>query len=441
MRVAMLVLFLATMAATASAAPCPPGRFAVDPADQAVVGPSIVAVIVAGDGSVTLEGCGPDAGEPVRTFKTRRRGTRLAARWDGCGELGPFRLSVRVAPSDCATLRGRLRVKRRVRRFTATRTTAPTSSSTTTTTMAPAVTTTTTLPPTPTTPQGLAAVLDGADVALSWTAAPASTGATTVRLLRRLDVAPTDAYDAQATLVYAGEDDAATHPTAALLPTTVETARTYHYAVFGCVSDGSCEGTGSRTTLAPTLVEALRGGGYVLHWRHASATVCADNTSLGTAAETSYADWWKRCDAMCATPETTTATARQLNATGVTEATAIGDVFAQRGIPIGRVLSSEFCRNVATAELMDFGPAIEQRPDLTFFVHDEANRCDASFAVIGEVPAAGTNTAVIGHAGFGGVCPTLGGLAWSEAAVFKPDGVGGALLLGTVVWDEWATLP
>ncbi len=430
MRVAHLALSLLLLTATAaSAAPCPPGRFAVDPADQAIVGPSIAAVIVADEGSVTLEGCGP----AVRTFKTRRRGTRLAARWDGCGTLGPFRVTVRIAPRDCATLRGRLRVKRRARRFTATRTELP--STTTTSTTAPNVTTTTTLQPTPTTPDGLSAVLNGAEVVLAWT--PAS--GTAVRLLRRLDVPPTDAFDPLSTLVYAGAAQSAAHPTAALLPSTAETVRTHHYAVFGCVADDDCEGIGSRTTLAPTLVEALRGGGYVLHWRHASANVCADDTALGTASTTGYPDWWKRCDAMCATPQTTTATARQLNATGVTEATAIGDVFAQRGIPIGRVLSSEFCRNVATAELMAFGPPIEQRQDLTYFVHDEANRCAASYALIGQVPAAGTNTAMIGHAGF--TCPILGDLAWSEAAVFKPDGTGAALLLGTVVWGDWATLP
>ena len=37
--------------------------------------------------------------------------------------------------------------------------------------------------------------------------------------------------------------------------------------------------------------------------------------------------------------------------------------------------------------------------------------------------AAGTNTALIGHAGF--TCAVLQSLAWGEAAIFKPDGAGG----------------
>jgi hypothetical protein len=104
-------------------------------------------------------------------------------------------------------------------------------------------------------------------------------------------------------------------------------------------------------------------------------------------------------------------------------------------------VSSEFCRNVGTAVLMDFGPMIEERSDITYFVYDEANRCTNSYALIAEVPAAGTNTALIGHAGFTGTCPVLGALAWSEAAIFKPDGIGGQTLVARLLWNEWSALP
>jgi hypothetical protein len=238
-------------------------------------------------------------------------------------------------------------------------------------------------------------------------APPPASGNTHVRVLRRLDTAPVDAADPSATVVFFGTATSASDDLTALLPSTATTPRTYHYAAFGCTGLGVCEPTGSRTTAAPTLVQALRAGGYVLHWRHSAATVCADQTALGTAATTMSPDWWKSCNDQC--PPGGTATARQLDDNGRTESTAIGEIFGTLQIPIGRVISSEFCRNLQTAERMDFGPTIEQSPAITYFVHDEPNRCANSYGLIGEAPAAGTNTAIIGHAGFS--CPVLEALA------------------------------
>jgi hypothetical protein len=285
-------------------------------------------------------------------------------------------------------------------------------------------------------PTSLAAGIVGSQIQLGWVAPPSPSGKTHVRVLRRLNAAPVDATDPLATVVFFGTASTASDDLTALLPTTDEAARIYHYAAFGCTAAGDCETTGSRTTLAPTLVQALRAGGYVLHWRHAAATVCQDQLQLGTAATTMAPDWWKSCDAQC--PPGGMATARQLDANGVAEATAIGQAFDLLGIVVGRVLSSEFCRNVTTAALMDFGPTIEPRAEITYFVHDEAGRCDDSYVLLGEVPVPGTNTALIGHAGFS--CPVLGALAWSEAAIFKPDGTGGSEFVTRVLWTAWADL-
>jgi phosphohistidine phosphatase SixA len=139
----------------------------------------------------------------------------------------------------------------------------------------------------------------------------------------------------------------------------------------------------------------------------------------------------------------TTATARQLNAAGVTEAIAIGEALKTRSIPIGRLLSSEFCRCLKTAELMQIVPTamIEQRPEITFSVYDEANRCADSMALLAEEPADGVNTGLVSHAGFTGSCPTLGEIAWGEAAIYKPNGAGGSTFIQRVLWSEWATLP
>jgi phosphohistidine phosphatase SixA len=284
-------------------------------------------------------------------------------------------------------------------------------------------------------PVGLAASVDGNAVLATWTAPDPSSGHTQVRLLRGLNAPPTGPDDPLATLLYAGPATSFRDPLTGLLPDTPEVPRTYHYAVFGCPSIGSCEAMGSHATVTPTLAQALRAGGYVLYWRHPSATVCIDRTDLGTAASTTYPDWWKRCDAACSPPDPVTATARQLSATGVAQATAIGEFFRDQAIPVGRVLSSEFCRCVTAAELMNLGPAIEQDPGITFFVHDEPNRCAHALARVAEPPAPDTDTAVIGHAGF--TCPILDSLAMGEAAVYRPDGAGGADYITRVPSDAW----
>jgi hypothetical protein len=117
----------------------------------------------------------------------------------------------------------------------------------------------------------------------------------------------------------------------------------------------------------------------------------------------------------------------------------IHDQFAMKGFAIGRVLSSEMCRGIQTAQGMNFGPSIEQVKELTYFVYDEANRCTNTYNLLNEPPAAGANTAMISHAGFS--CPIIDSLAWGEAAVFKPNPGGSATFITRVAWNQWAALP
>jgi hypothetical protein len=287
----------------------------------------------------------------------------------------------------------------------------------------------------PVIPADLQANVEADQVVLSWTPPDPQFGYTSVMVLRRLNGPIDGPDDPQAIAVFAGAGGVTFDPVTELLPDVPDDTQIYYYAVYGCGDDG-CEHTGSAVTFHLTLVQALRAGGYTIHWRHADADVCADRTELGPAASTAVPEWWKSCAASC-----DTATARQLNDAGRMHASAIGEAFRSRGIPIGRVLSSEFCRNVTTAELMDFGPPIEQDQGITFFVYDEPNRCAVSYARIAVAPALGTNTAIIGHAGFSSICPILSSLQWSEAAVFRPDGSGDALFIARVAWDQWATLP
>ena len=287
-------------------------------------------------------------------------------------------------------------------------------------------------------PSDLGVEIVGGEVELAWKA-PTSPAYPNVRVVRTLNAPPSGPDDPAATTVYSGSASAAVEDLRALTPDVPSAPRTYHYGVYGCTASATCDGGGVTASITPSLTTCLRGGGYTIFWRHASASVCADRLDLGTAATTSVPGWWKSCDASCPAGMTATATARQLNATGEDEATAIGTTMKARGIPVGRVLASEFCRCMKTAELMSFGPAIEPSPDITYYVYDEANRCAKSMDLLAEAPAAGGNTALVSHAGF--TCPTLDALAWGEAAIYKPDGAGGTSLVARVLWDQWATLP
>ena len=153
--------------------------------------------------------------------------------------------------------------------------------------------------PNPAPTQLMVSVIQG-QVQLTWLPPEAGSGNTQVRLLRRLNAPPSGPNDGVADVIYAGEGTQYVHPTTELLPHSVGSPHVYHYAAFGCDAAGTtCESSGSTVSLAPSLITVLRGGGYTLWWRHASATVCGDLFELGTARNTTVPNWWKSCDANC----------------------------------------------------------------------------------------------------------------------------------------------
>lgn len=306
-------------------------------------------------------------------------------------------------------------------------------------TLTPTASATATATPSPTStpqdsPTNLMAAVDGEVVRLSWVGADPASGFNQVRVVRRLNAPPQGPSDPLSSVVFFGSATSTSESLHGLLPSTAMTGRTYHYAAYACDAT-TCNPKSSLATLSLSLRQVLRAGGYVIHWRHAFATTCSDRTELGNAATTMSPSWWKSCDSDC-----NTATARQLSATGVEQATAIGNAVRAQAIPIGRLLVSEFCRTVTTAQLMNFGVNIEQRPDITFLVYNEASRCDASDALVSEAPAVGTNTGIVGHGFVTGDCQDLDSLAFGEAAIFKPDGSGGRILIEHIRDSGWAEL-
>ncbi|EOR93623.1 hypothetical protein ADIARSV_3207 [Arcticibacter svalbardensis MN12-7] len=93
---------------------------------------------------------------------------------------------------------------------------------------------------------------------------------------------------------------------------------------------------------------AESGQTYFIVLRHADASVGFDY-NLGHQDPVIPANWWKSCDSTLA---------RQLNPQGITRATELGVALKDLKMPITRVISSEFCRAITTAQLINSGPSI-----------------------------------------------------------------------------------
>lgn len=155
------------------------------------------------------------------------------------------------------------------------------------------------------------------------------------------------------------------------------------------------------------LVEALRGGGYVIYFRHAATDFDQQDSDRQNLEE---------CD-----------TQRNLNDAGRTDARRIGDGFAALGLPVGDVLSGEYCRTRETAAIA-FG-RVTLTPDLTsLFAARETGNEDSRRAalrrLLATAPRSGTNTVLVGHeANLEAATGVV--ISEGEAAIFLPSADGG----------------
>ena len=159
------------------------------------------------------------------------------------------------------------------------------------------------------------------------------------------------------------------------------------------------------------LLNLLRAGGQVIVVRHA-----ATDGSLGDPPGFRLGD--------CSTQ-------RNLSEEGRAQARRVGAAFASGGVPIGRVLSSQWCRCLETARLA-FGTA-EPWPALNSSFRDrtlEADRTREVRALASERPAKGNLVLVTHQVNIGalsGVYPVEG-----ELVVLTPLGQGNFRVAGTM---------
>lgn len=170
------------------------------------------------------------------------------------------------------------------------------------------------------------------------------------------------------------------------------------------------------------LVEALRGGGYVLYFRHGATNMStrdSDRTSLSNCA-----------------------TQRILSDEGRRQMTDIGKQFQRLRIPVGTVLASPYCRTIDTAKLAFGKVTIEPELEHTVTATEALTRQRAAALskLLAAAPRAGTNTVLTGHTGnlqeATGIWPSPEGVA----IVFKPDGKGASSYVATVGPSYWAEL-
>jgi phosphohistidine phosphatase SixA len=170
------------------------------------------------------------------------------------------------------------------------------------------------------------------------------------------------------------------------------------------------------------LAEALRAGGHVIVVRHgATFSDQADTDPLN--------------------PDNI-AKQRQLNTKGEAAAKAFGQALRQIGVPVGKVITSQFNRAYQTAKLAGFDSA-EKSTDVTegglVVTPNENNRRAAALRKLATtVPAAGTTVLIVTHKP-----NTIDafGKDWfevkeGEATIFKPDGTG-FTVIARVEMEAW----
>ena len=172
------------------------------------------------------------------------------------------------------------------------------------------------------------------------------------------------------------------------------------------------------------LLNALQQGGYVIYFRHAQT-------------EKDYADQVTADVNNCATQ-------RVLSEAGWQQARTIGEAFEEKSIPVGEVISSEYCRAWATADLA-FGK-YEKNSALNFLPFEDyteeqvAQMRDNVMPLLTAVPESGMNTVIVGHDDIFEAATEIYPDPQGMAYILKPDGNGSFELIANMLPEEWSQL-
>lgn len=192
---------------------------------------------------------------------------------------------------------------------------------------------------------------------------------------------------------------------------------------------GSYQSTSATELSDQQLVTKLREGGYNIYFRHAPTDWSLNDKVRKTGD-------WTSCD-----PDKM----RQLSDAGRTLARRIGKAINALQIPVGEVLSSEYCRVVETARLMEIGEVNPTRKIMNMrsaeYVGGRQAVIRRARRVLSDTPPAGTNRVIVAH---GNLMRAATGNYASEGGcgIYVPDRQSekGFKLLARLSPDDWFRL-
>ncbi|MEQ8345676.1 MAG: histidine phosphatase family protein [Sneathiellaceae bacterium] len=181
---------------------------------------------------------------------------------------------------------------------------------------------------------------------------------------------------------------------------------------------------GARAAEPAVDLASLRAGGLVIYFRHAG-------TDFSSRDRIEAAGDWRSCDP---------ARMRQLSDEGRAAAAAVGRAIRAAGIPVGRVVASEYCRSVETAERLDLGPVEAGTAIFNMrareYVGGRASLVATARALLNTAPPAGTNMVAVAHGNLARAVLQVG-LGEGDAAVLRPGMPDGPDLIGVLSPADW----
>ena len=175
------------------------------------------------------------------------------------------------------------------------------------------------------------------------------------------------------------------------------------------------------------LLNNLRNGGYVIYFRHAQT----------------FKDYADQADPNL--DLTDCSTQRKLSFKGIQDSRDIGQAFANKKIPIGKIITSEYCRSWKTANYA-FGRVDQKDSRLNFLPYEDYTPDHIDLMrknvnpILSTQPKEGENTIIVGHDDIfesaTGIYPDPQGIAY----IIKPLGEGEFQLIANILPSEWENL-
>ncbi|MEO8133448.1 MAG: histidine phosphatase family protein [Betaproteobacteria bacterium] len=201
------------------------------------------------------------------------------------------------------------------------------------------------------------------------------------------------------------------------------------FAVAGCADIAERSEAPAAPRPGDPVVARLLEGGYVVYLRHG-------RTDSTYQDKPDKPGWWKYCDVRGHRP---------LSDDGRAQMLLIGAQLRALRIPVAKVASSEYCRAVDSALLLqlmplELDPALNYTDAQRFSKRSDVKIANDLRALFSTVPPIGRNTILVGHVhGINPpIDPVFSQMQEAEAVVMKPQGEGKFQIVGRITVDKWS---